>query len=143
MIIDAPEWSSICGHPGADPQVRRTQDGRPIANLRWQHQNRGATEIGRGHEKTEWHRVVIFTEGLAKDRRAVFAQRFEGILEGAWQTREWMDNLGLVLQGYSANITTLFDRHEGNGDSRVTTISALGMIDPRTNRQRFPRTVVQ
>ena len=102
-----------------------------------------ATEIGRGHEKTEWLRVVIFTEGLAKDRRAVFAQRFEGILEGAWQTREWMDNLGLVLQGYSANITTLFDRHEGNGDSLVTTISALGMIDPRTNRQRFPRTVVQ
>ena len=78
----------------------------------------GATEIGRGHEKTEWLRVVIFTEGLAKDRRAVFAQRFEGILEGAWQTREWMDNLGRVLLGHSANITTLFDRHEGNGERR-------------------------
>ena len=91
-MIDAPKWSSICGHPGADPQVRRTQDGRPIANLRWQHQNRGATEIGRGHEKTEWLRVVIFTEGLAKDRRAVFAKgskafwKARGRRENGWTT---------------------------------------------------------
>ena len=70
----------LVGNLGADPEVRRTQDGRPIVNLRvatsesWRDKNSGERK-----EKTEWHRVVIFSEGLAKDRRAISEERLEGL----------------------------------------------------------------
>jgi single stranded DNA-binding protein len=57
----------LIGNLGADPDIRRTQDGRPIANLSvatsesWRDKN-----TGERREKTEWHRVVIFNEGLCK-----------------------------------------------------------------------------
>lgn len=57
----------LVGNLGADPEIRRTQDGRPIANLRvatsesWRDRNSGERR-----ERTEWHRVVIFSEGLCK-----------------------------------------------------------------------------
>ncbi len=57
----------LIGNLGADPEIRRTQDGRPIANLRiatsesWRDKATGERK-----EKTEWHRVVIFNEGLCK-----------------------------------------------------------------------------
>src|SRR6266700_2071480 len=57
----------LIGNLGADPEIKRTQDGRPIANLRiatsdtWRDKATGERK-----EKTEWHRVVIFSEGLCK-----------------------------------------------------------------------------
>ncbi len=57
----------LIGNVGADPEIRRTQDGRPIANLRiatsetWRDRNSGERK-----EKTEWHTVVVFNEGLCK-----------------------------------------------------------------------------
>lgn len=57
----------LIGYLGADPEIRRTQDGKPIANLRvatsesWRDRTSGERK-----EKTEWHSVVIFTEGLCK-----------------------------------------------------------------------------
>src|SRR3569833_2761848 len=57
----------LVGNVGADPEIRRTQDGRPIANLRiatsetWRDRNSGERR-----EKTEWHTVVVFNEGLCK-----------------------------------------------------------------------------
>ena len=57
----------LVGNLGADPEIKRTQDGRPIANLSvatsdtWRDKNTGERK-----EKTEWHRVVIFSEGLCK-----------------------------------------------------------------------------
>ena len=73
----------LIGNLGADPEIRRTQDGRPIANLRiatsesWRDKATGERK-----EKTEWHRVVIFSEGLCQDRRAVSEEGLEGLPRG-------------------------------------------------------------
>ena len=85
----------LIGNLGADPEVRHTQDGRPIVNLRvatsdsWRDKN-----TGERREKTEWHRVVIFSEGLAKIAEQYLKKGSKVYLEGALQTRKWEDKSG-------------------------------------------------
>ena len=85
----------LVGNLGADPEIRRTQDGRPIANLRvatsesWRDKNTGERK-----EKTEWHRVVIFSEGLCKIAEQYLKKGSKVYLEGALQTRKWQDKDG-------------------------------------------------
>ena len=73
----------LVGNLGADPEIRHTQDGRPIANLRvatsesWRDK-----ATGERREKTEWHRVVIFNENLAEDRRAISEEGLQGLSRG-------------------------------------------------------------
>ena len=80
----------LIGNLGADPEIRRTQDGRPIANLRvatsesWRDK-----ATGERREKTEWHRVVIFNEGLCKIAEQYLKKGSKVYLEGALQTRKW------------------------------------------------------
>src|SRR5690349_2724495 len=80
------------GNLGADPEVRRTQDGRPIVNLRvatsenWRDKNSGERK-----EKTEWHRVVIFSEGLCRVAEQYLKKGSKVYLEGQLQTRKWTD----------------------------------------------------
>jgi single-strand DNA-binding protein len=118
----------LVGNLGADPEVRRTQDGRPIVNLRvatsdtWRDKN-----TGERREKTEWHRVVIFNEGLAKIAEQYLKKGSKVYLEGALQTRKWQDKDGqdrysteVVLQNFNSALTML-DRAGGgagadNGD---------------------------
>ena len=70
----------LVGNLGKDPEIRRTQDGRPIANLSiatsesWRDKATGERK-----EKTEWHRVVIFNEGALQDRRAVSEEGRQGL----------------------------------------------------------------
>lgn len=79
----------LVGYLGADPEIRRTQDGRPIANLRlatsesWRDRNSGERK-----EKTEWHSIVIFTEGLAKLAEQYLKKGSHIYVEGQLQTRE-------------------------------------------------------
>jgi single-strand DNA-binding protein len=115
----------LIGNLGADPEIRRTQDGRPIANIRiatsasWRD-----ARSGERHEKTEWHRVVIFSEGLAKVAEQYLKKGAKVYLEGQLQTREWDDQSGqkrytteVVLQGFNATLTML-DRAGGADDDR-------------------------
>ena len=73
----------LVGNLGKDPEIRRTQDGRPIANLSvatsdtWRDKATGERK-----ERTEWHRVVIFNEGALPDRRAVPEEGLEGLPRG-------------------------------------------------------------
>ena len=105
----------LVGNLGADPEIRRTQDGRPIANLRiatsetWRDKNTGERK-----EKTEWHRVVIFSEGLCKVAEQYLKKGAKVYIEGALQTRKWTDQQGVekystevVLQGFNAVMTML------------------------------------
>ncbi|MER2606558.1 MAG: single-stranded DNA-binding protein, partial [Siculibacillus sp.] len=105
----------LVGNLGADPEIRRTQDGRPIVNLRiatsetWRDRNSGERR-----EKTEWHRVVIFSEGLAKVAEQYLKKGAKVYLEGQLQTREWEDQQGqkrysteVVLQGFNSTLTML------------------------------------
>lgn len=111
----------LVGNLGADPEIRRTQDGRPIANLSvatsesWRDRN-----TGERREKTEWHRVVIFSEGLCKVAEQYLRKGSKVYLEGQLQTRKWQDQSGqdrysteVVLQGYNSTLTMLDGRGEG------------------------------
>jgi single-strand DNA-binding protein len=110
----------LIGNLGADPEIRRTQDGRPVANLRvatsesWRDK-----ATGERREKTEWHRVVIFNEGLCGIAEKYLKKGSKVYLEGALQTRKWQDQSGqdrysteVVLQGFNSQLTML-DRAGG------------------------------
>ncbi|GGE78232.1 single-stranded DNA-binding protein [Stappia taiwanensis] len=116
----------LVGNLGADPEVRRMQDGRPVVNLRiatsenWRDRN-----TGERRERTEWHRVVIFNEGLAKVAENYLRKGSKIYVEGQLQTRKWQDQSGqdrysteVVLQGFNSVLTMLDGRGEGAGGGR-------------------------
>ncbi len=113
----------LVGNLGKDPEIRRTQDGRPIANLSvatsdtWRDKATGERK-----EKTEWHRVVIFNEGLCKVAEQYLKKGAKVYIEGQLQTRKWTDQSGaekysteVVLQGFNSNLTMLEGRGGGSG----------------------------
>lgn len=113
----------LIGNLGADPEIRQTKDGRPIANLSvatsesWKDRNSGERR-----EKTEWHRVVIFNEGLTRIVEQYLKKGSKVYLEGQLQTRKWQDQNGndkytteVVLQGFNSNLTMLDGRSGGGG----------------------------
>jgi len=115
---------TLLGFLGADPEVRRTQDGRPIVNLRlatsesWRDKS-----TGERREKTEWHRVVIFNEGLAKVAEQYLRKGSHVYMEGQLQTRKWQDQSGadrysteVVLQNFRGELKML-DRVGDSGGS--------------------------
>lgn len=115
----------LLGNLGRDPEVRRTQDGRPIVNLRvattesWRDRNSGERR-----EKTEWHSVVIFNEGLCKVAEQYLRKGSKVYIEGQLQTRKWQDQQGqerysteVVLQGFNSNLTMLDGRSGGMSDT--------------------------
>jgi len=131
----------LVGNLGADPEIRRTQDGRAIANLRvatsdtWRDKN-----TGERREKTEWHRVVIFNEGLAKIAEQYLKKGSKVYLEGALQTRKWQDKDGndrysteVVLQGFNSALTML-DGRGGGGSSDAS--DDFGSSGPSASRER-------
>jgi single-strand DNA-binding protein len=112
----------LIGNLGADPEIRRTQDGRPVANLRvatsesWRDKATGERK-----EKTEWHRVVIFNENICKVAEQYLKKGSKVFIEGQLQTRKWQDQSGqerysteVVLQGFRGELT-LLDRAGGAG----------------------------
>lgn len=111
----------LVGNLGAEPEVRATQDGREICNLRiatsdsWKDKN-----TGERREKTEWHRVVIFNENLVKVAKNYLHKGSKVYIEGALQTRKWTDPAGIekystevVLQGFNGNLTMLDSKGAG------------------------------
>jgi single-strand DNA-binding protein len=116
----------LIGNLGADPDIRHTNDGRLVVNLRiatsdsWRDKNSGERR-----EKTEWHRVVIFNEGLARIAEQYLKKGSKVYLEGSLQTRKWEDQSGqerytteVVLQGFNSSLTML-DSREKNTDSQA------------------------
>ena len=113
----------LVGNLGKDPEIRRTQDGRPIANLSVAtSENWRDKATGERKEKTEWHRVVIFNEGLCKVAEQYLKKGAKVYIEGQLQTRKWTDQAGVekystevVLQGFNSNLTMLDGRSGGGG----------------------------
>ncbi len=119
----------LVGNLGDDPEIRRTQDGRPIANLRiatsesWRDKN-----TGERRDKTEWHRVVIFSEGLCKVAEQYLRKGSKVYVEGQLQTRKWQGQDGqdrwtteVVLQGFNGTLHMLDGRNgpsQGMSDSQ-------------------------
>ncbi len=135
----------LVGNLGADPDVRQTQDGRPIVNLsiatseRWKDRN-----TGEQREKTEWHRVVIFSEGLARIAQQYLHKGSKVYLEGQLQTRKWQDNEGrdrysteIVLQGFNSTLTMLDSRADNQGGFSAGRPSSGGASQPAPNAPAF------
>ena len=115
----------LVGNLGADPEVRSLPSGGKVVNLRvatsesWRDKNTGERQ-----ERTEWHRVVIFSEGLARVAEQYLRKGSKVYIEGQLQTRKWQDQSGqdkysteIVLQGFNSTLTMLDGRGEGGGES--------------------------
>ncbi|RUV18280.1 MULTISPECIES: single-stranded DNA-binding protein [unclassified Mesorhizobium] len=114
----------LVGNLGADPEIRRLNSGDPVVNIRiatsesWRDKNSGDRK-----EKTEWHNVVIFNEGIAKVAEQYLKKGMKVYVEGQLQTRKWQDNSGndrytteIVLQKFRGELQMLDSRNGGDGD---------------------------
>ena len=112
----------IIGNLGADPEVRTFQNGNKVCNLRiatsdnWRDKN-----TGERREKTEWHSVSVFSEGLVKVCEQYLKKGSKVFVEGSLQTRKWQDQSGadrysteVVLQGFGGTLTMLDGRNNSN-----------------------------
>jgi single-strand DNA-binding protein len=110
----------LVGNLGRDPESRSFQNGGKVVNLRiatsesWKDRNSGDRK-----EKTEWHAVSIFNEGLANVAERYLRKGSKVYIEGQLQTRKWTDNAGVekystevVLQGFNS-VMVLLDRPDG------------------------------
>ncbi|MGH1452987.1 MAG: single-stranded DNA-binding protein [Paracoccaceae bacterium] len=113
----------LVGNLGRDPEVRTFQNGGKVCNLRiatsenWKDKN-----TGERREKTEWHTVAIFSEGLVRVAEQYLRKGSKVYIEGALQTRKWQDKDGadrysteVVLQGFGSTLTMLDGRDGGGG----------------------------
>ena len=116
----------LIGNLGADPEVRTFQNGGKVCNLRiatsenWKDRN-----TGERREKTEWHTVAIFSEGLANVAERYLKKGSKVFIEGQLETRKWQDNNGndrysteVVIRNYGGTMTMLDGRGEGGGMRR-------------------------
>ncbi len=136
----------LVGNLGADPEIRQTKDGRPVAQLsiatseNWKDRN-----TGERREKTEWHRVVIFSEGLCRVAENYLRKGSKVYIEGQLQTRKWQDQSGvdkytteIVLQGFNSTLTMLDSRSGGEGGTGASggSFGQSGPMDkPQQNQQ--------
>ncbi|MFK7744024.1 MAG: single-stranded DNA-binding protein [Roseobacter sp.] len=113
----------LIGNLGRDPEVRTFQNGGKVCNLRiatsenWKDRNTGERK-----ERTEWHTVAIFQEGLVRIAEQYLRKGSKVYIEGQLQTRKWQDQSGqdrysteVVLQGYGGTLTMLDGRDGGSG----------------------------
>lgn len=114
----------LIGNLGADPEVRTTQSGGKVVNMRIAtSENWRDKSTGERRERTEWHNVVIWNEGLTRIAEQYLRKGSKVYIEGQLQTRKWQDQSGqdrytteVVLQGFNGALTMLDGRGEG-GDT--------------------------
>ena len=113
----------LVGNLGADPEVRKFQNGGAVCNLRiatsenWKDRN-----TGERREKTEWHSVAIFSEGLVRVAEQYLKKGSKVYIEGQLETRKWQDQSGadrytteVVLRNYNSSLVMLDGRRDGAG----------------------------
>ena len=135
----------LVGNLGKDPEIRHTQDGRPIANLSVATSEKWTDKrTGEFREKTEWHRVVIFNEGLCGVAEKYLKKGSKVYLEGALQTRKWQDQSGqdrysteVVLQVFNSKLVLLDRAGDRTGGELGSDQDDFGASSPST-RERKP-----
>jgi single-strand DNA-binding protein len=122
---------TLIGHLGADPESRSLNNGGEVVNMRVATSESWKDRDGNRKERSEWHNVVIFNEGLAKVAKSYLRKGSKVYLEGQLQTRKWQDQSGtdrysteIVLQRYRGELV-LLDKREG-GDERRTPDGSQG-----------------
>ena len=116
----------LIGRLGNDPEIKQMQNGKSVARLSvatsesWKDKNTGEKK-----EKTEWHRVVIFNEGLVSVVQKYLKKGAQVYIEGQLNTNKYTDSSGqekystqIVLQGYSSSLTMLDGKNSSSGDSK-------------------------
>lgn len=114
----------LIGHLGAEPEIRSFQNGGKVCNLRLATTERWKDKDGGQQERTEWHTVAIFSEGLVSVCERFLSKGSKVFVEGQLQTRKWQDKSGadrysteIVLRGMNGTLTMLDGKSEG-GSSR-------------------------
>jgi single-strand DNA-binding protein len=119
----------LIGRLGADPEIKQMVNGKSVARLSvatsqsWKDKS-----TGKRKEKTEWHRVVIFNEGLVNVVQQYLKKGANVYVEGALTTRKWKDEASgqdkysteVVLQGYNSSLTMLDGKSKGENSNLVT-----------------------
>ncbi len=114
----------LVGNVGSDPEIRSFNNGGKVANFSLAtSENWRDKQSGERKEKTEWHRVAIFNDGLVNIVEKYIKKGSKLYIEGKLQTRKWQDQSGndkysteVVLQGYGGTLTMLDSRNEGGGN---------------------------
>ncbi|CAN1595267.1 Ssb Single-stranded DNA-binding protein [Candidatus Pelagibacterales bacterium] len=127
----------LIGRLGNDPEIKQMQNGKSVARLSvatsesWKDKNTGERK-----EKTEWHRVVIFNEGLVSVVQKYLKKGAQVYIEGQLNTNKYTDSNGqekystqIVLQGYNSSLTMLDGKNSSSGDSKKLESSQLPSDD--------------
>ena len=127
----------LIGRLGNDPEIKQMQNGKSVARLSvatsesWKDKNTGERK-----EKTEWHRVVIFNEGLVNVVQKYLKKGAQVYIEGQLNTNKYTDSNGqekystqVVLQGYNSSLTMLDGKNSLSGDSKKIDNSQLPSDD--------------
>jgi single-strand DNA-binding protein len=122
----------LVGNVGQDPEIRSTQDGREIANFSlatsdsWKDKN-----TGEKRDKTEWHRIVIFSQGLVNIVKNYVKKGAKLYIEGSIQTRKWTDSQGVekfttevVLQNYNSTLQILDSKDRSSSSDSMHSSSS-------------------
>jgi single-strand DNA-binding protein len=119
----------LIGRLGADPEIKQMVNGKSVARLSvatsqsWKDKSTGERK-----EKTEWHRVVIFNEGLVSIAQQYLKKGANIYVEGALTTRKWKDESSgqdkysteVVLQGYNSSLTMLDGKSKSDNSNLVS-----------------------
>ena len=123
----------LIGRLGADPEIKQMVNGKNVARLSlatsqtWKDKNTGEKK-----EKTEWHRIVIFNEGLINVVQQYLKKGSQIYVEGQLSTRKWKDEKSgqdkysteVVMQGYNSSLTMLSGRGDvGKNEETVNSTS--------------------
>ena len=127
----------LIGRLGNDPEIKQMQNGKSVARLSiatsesWKDKNTGERK-----EKTEWHRVVIFNEGLVSVVQKYLKKGAQVYIEGQLNTNKYTDSNGqekystqIVLQGYNSSLTMLDVKNSSSGDNKKIEGSQLPSDD--------------
>ena len=121
----------LVGNVGRDPEVRQTSNGQKIVSLSLATSDSWKDKSGERQEKTEWHRVVIFNQGLADIAERYVRKGTKLYVEGALQTRKWTDQSGqekytpeVVLGNYRGEMT-LLDSKNSASDASFGAVPAM------------------
>jgi single-strand DNA-binding protein len=134
----------LIGRLGADPEIKQMVNGKSVARLSvatsqsWKDKSSGERK-----EKTEWHRVVIFNEGLVNVVQQYVKKGANIYVEGQLSTRKWKDESSgqdkysteIVLQGYNSSLTMLDSKNSAGGNSNLVSENKSSLPNDNLNQE--------
>ena len=112
----------LVGNLGADPEIRNTQSGAKVATLSMATSESWKDQSGQKQQRTEWHRVVVFGDGLVGVIESYVTKGTKVYIEGQLRTRKWQDQTGndrytteVVISGFNGALTILSAQNQSGG----------------------------